>query len=70
MRTVNEMLKAMMDRAGLTEKDIAAEMYYCENTVKGWVKGRTNPKTVDIVQLCQVVHCTPNELFDWEGDNA
>jgi transcriptional regulator with XRE-family HTH domain len=60
-------LKEFRERAKMSQRDVAnaldtAQPHYCR-----WENGKTFPNAKQIVQLCELFKCTPNDLFGFKG---
>lgn len=60
-------LKEMRELSKLSQRDVAnmldiAQPHYCR-----WEKGQTFPNAKQIIMLCELFKCTPNDLFGFKG---
>lgn len=60
-------LKEMRELSNMSQRDVAnmldiAQPHYCR-----WEKGQTFPNAKQIVMLCELFKCTPNDLFGVKG---
>ncbi len=51
---------------GLTQQQFGNLMHKAPNTIANWEKGVSSPDVNIIVDMCDILKITPNELFGWE----
>lgn len=56
-------IRAMRERAGLTQEEVAAHFGLDHSTVVGWEAGKWMPKTKRLVQLANLLDCTIDDLL-------
>lgn len=70
----SERLRQKIDEFGLNPSDIARELYpekeNYRQTVRNWIKGRNEPKYYELILLCDLLKCTPNDLLLGEGSSS
>jgi transcriptional regulator with XRE-family HTH domain len=66
---VNELrLKQYRLNAKLSQKDVSEMLDITQAYYWKWEKGKSYPNAKQILQLCDVFKCTPNDLFGFYGD--
>lgn len=61
-------LKEHRESIKMTQKEIADMFGMTQQAYSRWEKGISFPNSNQIVQLCHIFKCTPNELFGVDGD--
>ena len=56
-------VKAMRERAGLTQVETGEKLGVDHSTVVGWEKGKWMPRTARCIQMTKLFNCTMDELF-------
>ena len=51
---------------GLTQQDVADKLKKTTNAVSNWELGNTSPPIDDLVKLCKMFECTPNQICGWD----
>jgi len=59
-------LKEFRIKQGLYQKDIAEELDIAQVTVSSWERGNSEPNIDQILQLCEILNTTPNDLNGFE----
>ena len=59
-------IKAMRDRMGMSQRDLAARLGLSPGAVALWELGRNNPTMENLLALADVLDCTLDELFGRE----
>ncbi len=60
-------IKELRQRKGLSQSGLARELEMTESTVRNWEHGRTGLEWFErVAKLCEVLECSPNELFGYE----
>ena len=49
--TFGEILKDLMQKHGITQKQLGKEMNYCEKTMCNWCRGRNEPNIASLIYL-------------------
>jgi transcriptional regulator with XRE-family HTH domain len=64
-------IKQLREKRGLSQSQLAREMEMTETTIRNWEHGRTGLDWFErVARLCDVLQCTPNELFGYEGGES
>lgn len=58
-------IKALRQRAGLTQLQLAEAMGTGRSAVANWEIGLTNPKTMELPNLARVLGCSIDDLFEY-----
>lgn len=56
-------IKKMRDAAGLTQKELAANLKVQQSTVAMWETGESMPRAGLLPALAQILNCTIDDLF-------
>lgn len=59
-------LKALRQRAGLLQRDVADSLGVVRTTIGNWEAGRREPNAAQMKQLCGILGCTAAELLGME----
>lgn len=51
---------------GLTQQEFASRIHKAQNTVANWEKGISSPDVDIVLDICNVLEITPNELYGWD----
>ena len=51
---------------GYTQQDIADRLGKTTNAISNWELGNTSPSVDDMVNLCEFLKVTPNQLCGWD----
>lgn len=54
-------------KAKLSQRDVAKLMNISQPHYWSWEKGDYYPNAKQIIQLCKIFNCTPNDLFGFKG---
>lgn len=60
-------LKEFREKANLSQRDIARLLNMTQQGYWAWEVGKNSPNPEQILQLCDIFRCTPNELFGVRG---
>lgn len=60
-------LKEVRKKAKMTQKDVAMTIGVTQSGYSNWEKGKRSPNATQIMQLCNIFSCTPNDLFGIHG---
>ena len=63
-------LKEYREKAKLSQRDVAKKLGITQQGYFGWEKGLTTPNPEQIIKLCEIFKCTPNDLFGFKGVHA
>ena len=56
-------LAGLRVNAELTQEDVANALHVSKSTVGKWEKYITSPTATQLQQLCNLYHCTLNDVF-------
>lgn len=56
-------LAGLRVNAGLSQDDVASELHVSKSTVGKWENYKTSPTATQLQQLCELYHCTLNDVF-------
>ena len=51
----------------MSQRDIAEMLNMTQANYWLWEKGKSYPNAKQIIQLCEIFNCTPNDLFGIKG---
>ena len=57
-------LKDYRKRSNLTQAELADRMGVHENTIRRWEAGDFEPRSNDLIKLCEILGCTEAELLN------
>lgn len=60
-------LKEYRKKFNYTQQDIADKLSMTQANYWLWEKGKSFPNAKQIIQLCNIFKCSPNELFGFKG---
>ena len=60
-------LKEYRQKLNMTQRDVASAMLMPQAQYCRWEKGVYFPNSQQILKLCAVFNCTPNDLFGIKG---
>ncbi len=60
-------LKEYRKRLKLTQRDMAERLEMTQANYWLWETGKSFPNAKQILQLCDIFNCTPNDLFGIKG---
>lgn len=60
-------LKEYREKLNMSQRDIAAVLNISQQGYWAWEKGVSFPNGERILQLCELFHCSPNDLFGFKG---
>ncbi|MDY0277174.1 MAG: helix-turn-helix transcriptional regulator [Acholeplasma sp.] len=63
-------LKELRKRAKMTQYDVAKQVGITQAHYSRWENGLYLPDANQILQLCNIFGCTPNDLFGFHGAHA
>ena len=58
-----KMIRQLRSRCGLTQEELAEKMFCDRSAISRMETGQHAPNYEEIVCLCRVLKCTPNDLF-------
>lgn len=59
----NEFIFFKLEEKGIKQQDLANKLNISKSVVSNWKTRGTNPPIEYIVQICELIDMTPNELF-------
>lgn len=60
-------LKEFRETAKLSQREISALLDIAQAHYWKWEKGKSFPNAKQIIRLCEIFKCTPNDLFGFKG---
>lgn len=60
-------LKEFRELLGLNQREIAKLMNMSQVNYHFLETGKTQPNAIQILKFCEILKCTPNDLFDIKG---
>lgn len=63
---INENIKKMRLKKGLSQIELAKLLHVSQNTVSSWETGRTEPNLGIIENLSRIFHCQKSDLLDFQ----
>lgn len=60
-------LKAYRLKLGMSQREVSDMMKITQAYYWKWEKGRSFPNAEQIMDLCKIFRCTPNDLFGIHG---
>lgn len=60
----SENLKNLRLSQNITQDYIAEKLHVTKATVSNWEKGKTEPSSIQIKKICEILNTTPNEIYD------
>lgn len=70
MNVIQERIRQRLDELGLSCTQVGYMMNLSARAVQDWKYGKNIPRSGDIPRLCEVLKCSPNYLFGWEGNDG
>jgi transcriptional regulator with XRE-family HTH domain len=65
---MNELkLKAYREKTNMSQRDVASALGITQAHYWKWEKGKSFPNAKQIIQLCEIFKCTPNDIFGFKG---
>ncbi|MGE4320513.1 MAG: helix-turn-helix domain-containing protein [Acholeplasmataceae bacterium] len=65
---MNELkLKAYREKLKMSQRDVAGAMGIAQAHYWKWETGKSFPNAKQILQLCEIFKCSPNDLFGFKG---
>lgn len=59
-------IKEFRNKAGLTQKDLADQLYVTYQAVSRWENGDAEPSIETLKEMCGILNCSIEELFEME----
>lgn len=63
-----EKLKKYITWQGIKQTELAKELKTTQSNISNWVTGRNYPTVKQLIKLCIILDCTPNDLLDFNTD--
>lgn len=60
-------LKEFRETAKLSQREISSLLDIAQAHYWKWEKGKSFPNAKQIIRLCEIFKCTPNDLFGFKG---
>ena len=60
-------LKAYRIKLGMSQREVSDMMKITQAYYWKWEKGKSFPNAQQIIELCEIFKCTPNDLFGVHG---
>lgn len=60
-------LREFRENFKMSQSDVAQELNLTQQAYSSWEKGKSHPNANQILQLCKIFKCTPNDLFGIKG---
>jgi len=60
-------LKFYRENSGKSQREISELIGLTQQAYSRWEKGKSFPNANQIIKLCQIFHCSPNDLFGFRG---
>lgn len=65
---MNELrLKEFRESLKMSQRDVASALGIAQAHYWKWEKGKSFPNAKQILLLCELFNCTPNDLFGFKG---
>jgi len=60
---ISERIFKLMEEKGMTQLEFSANTGIAQSTISDWKRKKTNPAANKIMQICQTLEVTPEELL-------
>ncbi|MFA6801012.1 MAG: helix-turn-helix transcriptional regulator [Acholeplasmataceae bacterium] len=60
-------LKEFRESLKMTQRDVSQAMKITQGAYWKWETGKATPNPKQILQLCELFKCSPNDLFGFKG---
>ena len=64
MNTINKNLKELRAKKGITQQELADQLYVTRQCISRWEQGKTLPDINNIEKIADVLECSINDLID------
>ena len=64
MTEFSKNLATAIERTGFTQVEVAKRAGLTEGTISRYVNGTRSPNSKNVKKLCDILHITPNDLFN------
>jgi len=61
-------LQEIRINAKMSQRDVAGILGIAQPHYWKWENSKSYPNSMQIIKLCEIFHCTPNDLFGFYGD--
>lgn len=58
------------EQKGMTQKELALAIGKSTRSIQQWESGDFYPTAKDLMSICEVLGCSPNEIFAWGQNSA
>lgn len=65
--TISERILKVMKERNMTQVEFAKQVGIANSTISEWKKRKTNPSVEKIMDICNVLHITPEQLLTGKG---
>lgn len=66
MSILGDNLRISRERAGLSRRQVAEYLPRAVQTIGQYESGKADPSIATLCKLCELYHCTPNDLLGYE----
>lgn len=66
MSNLAENIRTFRIFRGFTQQEFANQIHKAQNTIANWEKGISSPDVDIVIDICNVLDITPNELYGWD----
>ena len=63
-------IKEKRKEAGLSQKELATQLFVSESAVSKWERGLSYPDMTLVTSLCEILHVSEHELLTASDDDA
>lgn len=63
-------LKEYRENKNMSQREVAEMLNISQASYWGWESGKASPNPKQILKLCKLFNCTPNDLFGFKGVHA
>lgn len=60
-------LRYYREKVGKSQREIAEVLNLTQQAYSTWENGSSFPNAKQIIRLCEIFKCTPNDLFGFKG---
>lgn len=60
-------LKQYREMSKMTQRDVSSALNITQAAYWKWEKGKSSPNANQILNLCELFNCSPNDLFGFKG---
>jgi transcriptional regulator with XRE-family HTH domain len=62
-KKIGEKIREKREESHFTQEDLAGQVYVTRQAISSWEKGVTFPDIDNVVSLCEIFHCSLEELL-------